>query len=189
MNFKTTLCIALICLLGAPKILHAQEINQNSNLAMTFTCEKEQVDYTISTKGSNVNLRSGPGINHSIIAKIPNNSVLTKISDFSNGRWAKTVFVASGGREYIGYILYDESYTKPAPKTNSTIGDITGNRVVFRKGDSILSGKLGYFYKGNTVEVLELARNNYYKIRVVNTNNQFKDNIGYVYKDYVQISN
>ncbi len=185
MKLKTlVLSVALIGLIGAPTTLYANEVSYSAVVSRT---NQEQVDYKIKTSGSNVNLRKGPGTNHSVVTKIPNNSIVTKISDFSNGKWAKTVFVGKGGKEYIGYILYDAKYTSIAPESNTKLGQITGNRVIFRNGDSRSSGKLGYFYKGDTVEILEKAKNGYCKIKVVNTHNKYKNNIGYVHTDYVDI--
>lgn len=182
MNLKI-LIISTALLIGSLNTSFAQ-VQPNTNSAYLIN---EQTDYKISTSGSNVNLRSGPGTNYSIIAKIPNNSVITKISDYSNGKWAKTVFTGDKGKEYIGYILYDNNYIKEYTNLNS-FGEITANRVVFRKDGHIMSSKLGYFYKGNTVEILEEAnKNDYYKVRVINTNGDYKNNIGYVHKNYVKI--
>lgn len=182
MNLKI-LIISTALLIGSLNTSFAQ-VQPNTNSAYLIN---EQTDYKISTGGSNVNLRSGPGTNYSIIAKIPNNSVITKISDYSNGKWAKTVFVGNKGREYIGYILYDENYVKEYTSIPNSFGEITANRVIFRKEGHKWSSKLGYFYKGNTVEILENAnKDNYIKIRVINTNGDYKDNVGYVHKDYVK---
>lgn len=191
MRNKSIIVTSLLILLVTSNTTRAKEVIATNNVKcdqrVQVNCGEEQVEFKIKTSGSNVNLRSGPGTNHSIIAKIPNNSIVTKISDFSNGDWAKTVFVGKGGKEYIGYIKYDSKYTVKAPQVDKTLADITGNRVVFRDKDSKTSGKLGYFYKGNTVEIIEKAKNNYYKIKVVNTNGDYKDNIGYVHGDYLNI--
>ena len=129
MNLKI-LIISTALLIGSLNTSFAQ-VQPNTNSAYLIN---EQTDYKISTSGSNVNLRSGPGTNYSIIAKI------------------------------------------------------TAYRVVFRKDGHIMSSKLGYFYKGNTVEILEEAnKHDYYKVRVINTNGDYKNNIGYVHKNYVKI--
>lgn len=188
---KSMIVTSLLILLGTSNTIHAKENvsanNVQCNQGIQVNSSEEQVEFKIKTSGSNVNLRSGPGTNYPIIAKIPNNSTITKISDFSNGEWAKTVFVGEGGKEYIGYIKYDPKYTEKVPQVNKTLAEITGNRVIFRSKDSKSSNKLGYFYKGNVVEIIEKAKNNYYKIKVVNTNGDYKNNIGYVHGDYVNI--
>lgn len=160
-----------------------------SNSQIEAMCsQQEQVEYKIQTKGSNVNLRKGPGTNNGVIVKIPNGSKVVKISDYQNGKWAKTVYTSNSGKEYIGYILYDEEYVKEMCISDSKVGIITGDRVVFRSHGSRFSKKYGYYYKGNTVEIIEEANENgYLKVRVVNTDGRYSHAVGYVHKDYVRI--
>lgn len=185
MNKKIIITNITAMMLGLTMLNVAEASNSQVE---TMCIQQEQMEYKIQTKGSNVNLRTGPGTNYSVMSRIPNGSKVVKISDYQNGKWAKTVYTTNKGNEYIGYILYDESYVKEICEEDAKIGTITGDRVIFRAEGNIFSKRYGYFYKGNTVEVLEGANGNgYLKIRVVNTNGRYPYAIGYVHKDYVRI--
>lgn len=186
MNKKIILKNAIYALFVG--ILITSTTEASASQIETLCIQQEQVEYEIKTKGSNVNLRKGPGINNGVIVKIPNGSKVVKISDYQNGKWAKTVYTNDKGKEYIGYILYDEEYVKEKCTIDSKLGLITGDRVVFRAGGSITARKYGYFYKGNIVEILEEANvNGYLKVRVVNTDCRYPYAIGYVHADYVRL--
>lgn len=185
MNKRIILINMIAMLLG---VLLIDTVEASNGHIQTMCSQQEQVEYKIQTKGSNVNLRKGPGTNNGVLVKIPNGSTVVKISDYQNGKWAKTVYTSNNGKEYIGYMLYDEEYVKEECISNRKVGYITGDRVIFRASGSKNSQKYGYFYKGNVVEIMEEANNNgYLKIRVVNTDGRYPYAIGYVYKDYVRI--
>ena len=59
-------------------------------------------NYTVSTNGSNLNLRDGPGLEHKVVAEIPNKSTLV-IDEISDG-WAHTVFNGIGGWVTMEYL-------------------------------------------------------------------------------------
>jgi hypothetical protein len=55
---------------------------------------------TVVTASSNLNVRSGPGTSHGILAKAPKNSVVTMVGRNQNGTWVE-VQLASGARGWV----------------------------------------------------------------------------------------
>lgn len=163
---------------------NASELNITDSRCMG-TLEQEQ--YIVTTGKLPLNLRTGPSTKSNVIAKIPAGSVITKISDFTN-EWAKTVYRTPQGKEYIGYSFYGSGYAKKANFKKSEFGTITANRVIFRDSGSKTSKKLGYFYIGDQVDVVENVNSNgYYKVVITKaTDKSIVSNIGYVHNDYFQ---
>lgn len=164
----------------------ANELTINNARCMGF---REQEEYIVTTKTAPLNLRTGASTNTKVITKIPTGSIITKISDFNN-EWAKTVYTTPQGIEYIGYAFYGSGYTKKANFEKFDFGTITANRVIFRDAGNKNSNKLGYFYVGDQVQVVENANSNgYYKVVITKTTDKnIKTNFGYVYKDYFKKS-
>jgi|GEM_PF-3588318 len=59
-------------------------------------------NYTVLTNGSNLNLRVGPGLEHKVVAEIPNKSTLV-VDEISDG-WAHTVFNGISGWVTMEYL-------------------------------------------------------------------------------------
>ena len=138
-------------------------------------------DATVS--GSDVNVRSGPGVNYSVVACLPRNAAIT-VTDRSNGDWYAISYNGITGFMSSRYINIVDSGSNDivvdAPASGGTTGYITAMYVRFRSGPNSSSSILGEYNVGKQVQILG-SENGW--IRCI-----INGQTGYVYSGYVSES-
>ena len=113
--------------------------------------------------GSQVNVRSGPGVNYDVLGSVSRGTVL-EVTDRSNGDWYAISYEGRTGYISSGYVaLEDSSYpasvvpdssapvSGSASSASGTSGTISGSSVRFRKGPSSDSEILGEYSQGKAL--------------------------------------
>lgn len=133
--------------------------------------------------GSDVNVRSGPGVNYSVVACLPRNAAIT-VTDRSNGDWYAISYNGITGFMSSRYInIVEEGTPAPSPDSNvsgGSTGYITAMYVRFRSGPTSASSILGEYNTGKEVQII--GWENGWARCVIN------GQTGYVYSDYVSES-
>ena len=139
-----------------------------------------------SVTGSDVNVRSGPGVNYPIVDNLPRNAVI-EVTDQSNGDWYAISYDGGSGfmsSRYIGFMDSGSVTTPPAQdSSNESSGStayINAMYVRFRSGPGSNYSILGEYNSGKAVEVL--GEESGWTKCIIN------GKTGYVYSDYVSSS-
>ena len=130
--------------------------------------------------GSDVNVRSGPGVNYPVVACLPRNAAIT-VTDRSNGDWYAINYNGITGFMSSRYISIQDGASSDqiveTPSAGGSTGYITAMYVRFRSGPSGSSSILGEYNTGKEIQVL--GQVNGWTQCVIN------GQVGYVYSDYV----
>ena len=127
----------------------------NSNISSSTS---NSVNYTryVATQSLNLNVRSGPGTNYSIVGKLSKGTAIT-VSQV-NGNWSYIISPVSG--------WVSNSYLSSSSVINNTTGQTRKTKACYLYSKSNLTGTR-YTYKANTtVTILENVSNNIDKVRV-----------------------
>ncbi|WP_096153234.1 MULTISPECIES: SH3 domain-containing protein [Bacillus] len=131
---------------------------------------------TITTDGLRV--RSGPGMNHSVVTVLSNKNKVTVLETKDN--WLKIRFHSHEGWISKDFIAIDQQSGAPSTNTStSTILEITTNSLNVRSEPNTTSTIVGKLQKGNRVSVVN-SRNNWYEI----SHNSIK---GWIHQDYTKV--
>ena len=132
--------------------------------------------------GSDVNVRSGPGVNYPVVACLPRNAAIT-VTDRSNGDWYAISYNGVSGfmsSRYIDIVDnegdYEITFDEESTDSGST-GYINAMYVRFRSGPNSSSSILGEYNAGKKVQILGSSGG--WTQCVINGKN------GYVYSDYI----
>ena len=131
--------------------------------------------------GSDVNIRSGPGINYSVVACLPRGADIT-ITDSSNSDWYAVNYNGITGFMSSRYISINSAASAPAESEDSgnTNAYINAMYVRFRSGASSNSTVLGEYNTGKQIKVISSSGG--WTKSVIN------GQTGYVYSDYVTMN-
>ncbi len=133
-----------------------------SSLALRGGVQVQAADAPISASmtGDQVNLRSGAGMQYSIIGSLSGGELVTVLDD-SDPNWAK-VQTSSG---VVGYC--SKTYVKhlSSAQTGEGIGVLTGDQVNLRAGAGLSYRVLGTLALHETVTVLDSSDPNWVRVR------------------------
>lgn len=131
--------------------------------------------------GSDVNVRSGPGINYGVVACLPRGAAIT-VTDSSNSDWYAISYKGITGFMSSRYISI--SSESSAPSVSEDDGDtnayINSMYVRFRSGASSNSTVLGEYNTGKQIKVIGSSGG--WTQCIIN------GQTGYVYSDYVTMN-
>ena len=125
------------------------------------------------TTTTDVNLRTGAGTDHSIIATLPAGAKV--VVEEQAGGWYKVVY---NGTE--GYVSGDYLTVNATASGSYGTGTVTAASVNFRSGAGTDSGIIGSFNSGATVKVVGVS-GNWYQV-------EYNGTTGYVSADYLKLS-
>lgn len=134
-----------------------------------------------TVSGSDVNVRSGPGVNYPVVACLSRNTPIT-VTDRSNGDWYAISCNGISGFMSSRYIsIVDAGSTDLTVDTgsvsNGTTGYINAMYVRFRSGPDTGSAILGEYNTGKEVQIV--GSSNGWTQCVIN------GQLGYIYSSYV----
>lgn len=133
--------------------------------------------------GSDVNVRSGPGVNYSVVACLPRNAAIT-VTDRSNSDWYAISYNGITGFMSSRYVSVVEAGSSDivvdSPAAEGKTGYITAMYVRFRSGPNSSSSILGEYNTGKEVSIIG-QENGWFRC-VIN------GQTGYIYSDYVSES-
>lgn len=120
---------------------------------------------------ANVNVRSGPGTNYSVLGFLTKGTTISKTGTYGN--WTKVVY--SGSTAYV-YSSYLSVYSGSGGSSSSggTLLYALDDDVALRSGPSTAYRAIGYLDYGDTVTYLGTSGSSWYKV-------QFGSRIAYVY--------
>lgn len=119
---------------------------------------------------ANVNVRTGPGTNYSILGSLAKGATVTKTG--TSGNWTKVVF--NGTAAYV-HSAYLSVYSGSGGSTSSsTLLYALDDDVAVRSGPSTAYRAIGYLDEGDTVTYLGTSGSSWYKV-------QFGSRIAYVH--------
>ena len=132
-----------------------------------------------TVSGSEVNVRSGPGLNYPVVDCLPRSAAVT-VTDCSNSDWYAIRYEGGSGFMSSRYLRMDQQ-TAPAPgagdSSQGQTGYINAMYVRFRSGPGTDSSILGSFNTGKEIQILD--RNGEWVCCRIN------GQTGYVYGGYV----
>ena len=138
----------------------------NSNISSSTS---NSVNYTryVATQSLNLNVRSGPGTNYSIVGKLSKGTAIT-VSQV-NGNWSYIISPVSG--------WVSNSYLSSSSVINNTTGQTRKTKACYLYSKSNLTGTR-YTYKANTtVTILENVSNNIDKVMVTELSRLGRDTL------------
>lgn len=136
----------------------------------------------INLNGSmDLNFRSGPSTNYSVIGELSEGTTFTVLSE-SNG-WYEIDYNGTTGYVYGYYVSVGSSSSNNSTSSNSEIGTVSnlnnGVDLNFRSGPSTYYSVIGELSEGTSVTILSES-NGWYKI-------SYDGTTGYVYSDYITV--
>ncbi|MBQ8891910.1 MAG: SH3 domain-containing protein [Bacilli bacterium] len=146
----------------------------------------------VITQGSRLNIRSGPGTNNKIIAKLKNN---TKVVVLEKGdKWSYIAYNDSNGKEQYGYVSNDylQSLVAPEDPTGETIAatptytigtvNTNGGRLNVRSGPGTSTKVLGKLKNNAKINIVEQGKT---WTKIVATDKNGNQIYGYVATKYI----
>ena len=119
---------------------------------------------------ANVNVRSGPGTNYSILGFLTKGTTITKTG--TSGSWTKVVYKGSTAYVHSAYLnVYSGS---GGSSSSDTLLYAIEDDVPIRSGPSTAYRAIGYLDEGDTVTYLGTSGSSWYKV-------QFGSQVAYVY--------
>lgn len=121
---------------------------------------------TVTVTADNVNIRKGPGTNYGVTNCVKKGAqmTITEVQTGSGYTWGKF----DGGWIALMYTDYEEKTTEPEetvppvtepepsePENTSVMGTVTGSDLRIREGAGTSYKTVGFFQKGDRVEILE----------------------------------
>jgi len=143
-------------------------------LLSLFTVTAFAENATVS--GNGVNLRSGPGMNYSVIACLNRGTSVT-VTDRSNSTWYSIVYNGQSGFMSSSYLSIQGSQTQPEVSTDGSSGYVNAMYVRMRSGPSTGSSILGEYNTGKALTIT--GSSNGWTAVVVD------GKAGYIYSSYV----
>lgn len=129
--------------------------------------------------GSEVNMRSGPGLNYRIVDCLPKGASVT-VTNRSNSDWYAVNYNGQDGFMSSGYLKINDDYQNADIVTSQGVGYIDGMYVRFRSGPSTDSSILGEYNSGKEVQITGTSGN--WTACIIN------GQAGYIYSDYISHS-
>ena len=118
---------------------------------------------------ANVNVRTGPGTNYSILGFLTKGTTITKTG--TSGNWTKVVY--NGTTAYV-HSAYLSVYSGSGNSSSDTLLYALEDDVALRSGPSTAYRAIGYLDYGDTVTYLGTSGSSWYKV-------QFGSRIAYVH--------
>ena len=134
--------------------------------------------------GTDVNFRSGPGMDYSVYERLPNGTVVT-VTDRSDSEWYAVTYNGRSGYIYAAYLSIGSTggSSQESPATTQTTGSsgtVNAMYVRFRSGPSTDHSILGEYNRGTTLTVTGVS-GSWYAVVI--------DGVaGYMYSDYVTVN-
>ena len=115
--------------------------------------EPESNGVTVTVTATDVNVRTGPGTNYSIVTQADKGDqlVITETASGSGYTWGKF----DGGWIALTYTNYSTVGNQNSGSTASVMGTVTGSDLNIRSGAGTNYSILGQMQKGDRVEILE----------------------------------
>ncbi len=129
--------------------------------------------------GSEVNMRSGPGLNYRIVDCLPKGTSVT-VTNRSNSDWYAVSYNGQDGFMSSGYLKINDDYQNADIVTSDGVGYIDGMYVRFRSGPSTGSSILGEYNRGKEVQITGTSGD--WTACIINGQS------GYIYSDYISRS-
>ncbi len=168
---------------GTSGYVYAPCINIVSGSSSNSTSNSSEMGTVVNLNGSmDLNFRSGPSTNYSVIGELSEGTTFTVLSE-SNG-WYKINYNGTTGYVYGYYVSVGNSSssstgTSSSSKTGTVSNLNEGVDLNFRLGPSTDYSVLGELSEGTSVTILSES-NGWYKINYDGT-------VGYVYSDYITV--
>lgn len=127
-----------------------------------------------TVSATSLNIRSGPGMDYSIVGSIPNGCI-TVIIEKTNDTWYEVNYLGKTGyvnASYLKNILVAENFYAS--------GTVSGSGVRMRSTPSTSSSILGTYGNGTVMNVIGI-NNGWYKV-------QYSGNTGYIRSDLMNIT-
>ena len=129
--------------------------------------------------GSEVNMRSGPGLNYRIVDCLPKGASVS-VTNRSNPEWYAVNYNGQEGFMSSGYLKINDDYQNSDVVTSEGVGYIDGMYVRFRSGPSTDSSILGEYNSGKEVQITGTSGD--WTACIIN------GQAGYIYSDYISRS-
>ncbi len=129
--------------------------------------------------GSEVNMRSGPGLNYRVVDCLPKGASVT-VTNRSNSEWYAINYDGQDGFMSSGYLKINDDYQNADVVTSDGTGYIDGMYVRFRSGPSTDSSILGEYNSGKEVQITGTSGD--WTACIIN------GQAGYIYSEYISRS-